>query len=121
MNAKETAIQRDLDGRCVICDESHLRRTRGLCTKHYEQYRRKRDSLTVDAANAWEIVLIETGKLLPNRQGNKSIDDAFADDFSSFVSQNPDALKVQDPPPPTAKQAKTLVDKTFSKTKKKPG
>lgn len=94
MDAKTKAEQANADGRCIICGESHKDRRRGLCMKHYEQYRRKIKSLRSDFVPSWEAALIEAGKLMPNRQG-KHIDaeeNAFADEFEAFLAENPDAL-----------------------------
>lgn len=91
MNATQHETTSKAADGCIVCKDQVSKR--GLCTKHYEQYRRRRDSLTPEAAIAWEKELIRTGKLLPNRQGNKAIDDAFADDFDSFVAKHPEAMK----------------------------
>jgi predicted RNase H-like nuclease len=79
---------------CLVCD-GIANSSRGLCVSHYLQFTRKRKLLAEEQAIAWEKILIEAGKLLPSRQGNRSIDDAFADDFNKFLAGRQLATKVK--------------------------
>lgn len=79
---------------CLVCGEETTNLKRGLCSRHYEQFRRKRDSLTQEAAEAWELQLINQGKLLAKQQGKKfGLDDPFAESFNEFVENTPNALR----------------------------
>lgn len=120
MDAKQRAAKLNEEGRCIICEDEHVRRTRGLCMRHYEQYRRKRDSLRQDLVASWEETLIQAGKLMPNRQG-KQLDaeqDAFASEFEAFLAQNPDAL-AKPPKSITPKEADAKVSKALGKSTKR--
>lgn len=109
MNAKQRAESLNEEGKCIICEDVHARRTRGLCMRHYEQYRRKRDSLKSELVSAWEDALVKAGKLMPNRQGKQldSDQDAFAGEFEAFLAENPDAI---------AKKPNTITNKDIDAT-----
>jgi hypothetical protein len=119
MNAKNKAEHANAEGKCIICGESQEGRRRGLCQKHYEQYRRKRNSLRPELVSSWEATLIDAGKLLPNRQGKQADaeQDAFADEFEAFLADNPNALAKTTITPAEA-DAKLVKQK--EKTKRKP-
>lgn len=94
MDAKRRAAERDKEKRCVVCGEIFKTRRRGLCTQHYEQFRRKRDKLTEEAGKAWEEQLVGEGKLMPARQGRRlsGQEDAFAASFAAFAEKMPGAI-----------------------------
>jgi hypothetical protein len=75
--------------KCLVC-ENIADSSRGLCVSHYLQFTRKRKELIENGmeskAIAWEKHLVETGKLLPNRQGKKASDDVFEDDLNKFLA-----------------------------------
>jgi hypothetical protein len=58
--------------KCLVCGDAASRLSRGLCIKHYEQYRRKKDSLNDELAVQFEADSIAAGLLLPSRQGKKA-------------------------------------------------
>ncbi|XZE18773.1 hypothetical protein SH449x_004076 [Pirellulaceae bacterium SH449] len=103
---------------CLVCGDLATNLKRGLCLRHYEQFRRKRDSLKPEAADAWELQLIESGKLLPKQQGKKfGIDDPFAESFAAFVASTPDAMREESATP------KEILESAVKKTaehRKKP-
>lgn len=88
--------------------------------RHYEQYRRKRDSLKPELVAAWEETLIQAGKLMPNRQGKQldSEQDAFANEFEAFLAANPDAL-AKTSKGLTPKEADAKVSKAVGKPTKR--
>lgn len=93
---EEKAIELDTEGKCIICEEERANRRRGLCVKHYEQFRRRRDSLLPFARADWERLSISRGKLLPSKQGQRQVtDDAFSDLFDEFQAlHGPDVVPV---------------------------
>lgn len=95
--------------KCLVCENNSAKR--GLCIKHYEQFRRRRDSLPPEQQEMWEARLIEANKLLPQKQGNRSKDDAFDDDFEAFLAEIKRAA--------TKQLAKTTAKKPTKTTKKK--
>lgn len=99
MTTKDKAIKLDAQGKCIVCEKTDKKRTRGLCSQHYQQFKRRRDSLKSDEARQrWEELAIESGKLLASRQGQRSdSQDAFADLFAKFAEQMPDAVSVTSP------------------------
>ena len=100
MEPKEKANRLDKESRCVVCEKVDKKRSRGLCKKHYEQYRRHRDSLkTQFSKDAWEQAAIDAGKLLESRQGRRMDveENAFADLFAKFAEQMPGAVNVTSP------------------------
>lgn len=84
MNSKQHQIDTDS---CLIPSCENSRSKRGLCAKHYEQYRRKLDSLAEDERSAWELRMVGVGKLLPAKQGNRSVDNAFDEEFEAFKKE----------------------------------
>ena len=105
-----TQNQTELDtSKCLVCENNRAKR--GLCIKHYEQFRRRRDSLPIEQQQMWESRLIEANKLLPQKQGNRSKDDAFDEDFEEFLAEIERASNKQ--------LAKTTAKKAPKTTKKK--
>jgi len=79
---------------CLVCGAVPASLKRGLCEKHYQQFRRKRDVLTEEASEAWEQQLVDAGKLLPKQQGKKfGSEDPFLESFENFVAENPASYK----------------------------
>lgn len=103
---------------CLVCGVLYTNLKRGLCTKHYQQFRRRKECLKPDAAEQWELLLIEEGKLLPKQQGKKfGVDDPFGDSFSAFIASQPDAVKDE------SKTAPQILDSAITTTtehRKKP-
>lgn len=100
---------------CLVCGDVATKR--GLCLKHYEQFRRKRDSLTAEAAAQWEEILIASERLLPKQQGKKfGIEDPFLESFDAFVAENPTACKKTSP---TVKELVAIAKKKSEEHDKK--
>jgi hypothetical protein len=110
--------------RCLACDEVPAKK-RGLCQKHYEQFRRKRDTLTEEAAKAWEETLISAGKLARNIQGQRQdSDDAFAESFIEFTNKMPNAIRRsvdEDKPEDVAKWTAEAKAESLKRQKKPNG
>lgn len=81
--------QRD---KCLLCERAS--QSRGLCTPHYLQFTRKRSLLSEESAAKWEEELIANGKLLPSKQGQREVPNAFSEDFEAFVRENPSSIKL---------------------------
>ena len=56
-------------GKCLNCGKSEQLR-RGLCSADYQRFQRQQKRLTPDAAIAYEQLLIDAKKLLPNKNRN---------------------------------------------------
>ena len=98
---------------CLVCGAVPASLKRGLCEKHYQQFRRKRDVLTEEASEAWEQQLVDAGKLLPKQQGKKfGSEDPFLESFDAFVEKTPDALKKK------ADSPQAMLEVALEKTKK---
>jgi hypothetical protein len=86
--SKETTTSRPrVTSNCLICEEHETaenRLRRGLCTRHYEQFRRAAATIPPAKLADFERGLIEAGKLLPNRQGQKGGD---VNEFAAFAEQ----------------------------------
>ncbi len=54
--------ERAVAGLCLHCDGTAKKR--GLCSKHYEQFRRARDSMATRERVDWEIERIKKGTVL---------------------------------------------------------
>lgn len=121
---------------CLVCD-AIADGSRGLCVKHYEQFRRKRESFaTSEQQSAFEQHLIKLGKLLPKMQGKKlsGQEDVFAEDYQSFLALQSkvaepdtdykriadDAEKVADRHNRKTATKKLATEPQIKKTKKKP-
>ncbi|MGB7323509.1 MAG: hypothetical protein WBD31_01465, partial [Rubripirellula sp.] len=75
-------------GTCLVCGDPV--RTRGLCTRHYTQFHRRRAKMTPVQADAFELKLIEEGLLAaPKPAGPAAKDDPFADIASLILSDYP--------------------------------
>ncbi|QDT07964.1 hypothetical protein K227x_63940 [Rubripirellula lacrimiformis] len=73
---------------CLICGDEV--RTRGLCTKHYAQFNRRKRSMTRQQAEAFEEKLIADDLLAPSKQpGRPAADDPFADVAEAIMSRYP--------------------------------
>lgn len=62
--------------KCLLCDQTAKKR--GLCSMHYERFRRASNQLPLHLRKDFEANLIASGKLLPNNPGGKVIDDEFS-------------------------------------------
>jgi hypothetical protein len=56
---------------CIVCGEGGRMR-RGLCDSHYMMFQRSLKQVPAEKQDAYEDSLVASGKLLPNRQGQKS-------------------------------------------------
>ena len=101
-------------GKCLNCGKSEQLR-RGLCSADYQRFQRQQKRLTPDAAIAYEQLLIDAKKLLPNKQGRKPslVNDDLTNAFESFLSDNPNALAKK----LTPAEADAKVEKTLKKRK----
>ena len=80
MSTKQKAFEMDAQGRCIVCGEKSSERRRGLCGKHYEQYRRAKLSVSPEQIEEFEELLVEQGRLMPSVQGKKpGVENVFAD------------------------------------------
>lgn len=52
--------------KCVLCEDR--RESRGLCPRHYQQFRRQRDKLPPSQWADFEQILIDRGQLLPETE-----------------------------------------------------
>lgn len=69
--------------------------TRGLCSKHYQQFAREKRQLDVKLAEKWEAWLIETGQILPDgKKQPRSKSNNFANLLAQFVSAD-DAAEIE--------------------------
>jgi hypothetical protein len=87
MDAKQRAIEQDLRGECIVCGVASTGRRRGLCVTDYTRYRTALLRCEDDAEReAWEEYAVETGRLLPSRQGQRGgvEDDVFAVSLEEF-------------------------------------
>ncbi len=66
--------------KCLLC-ESHTNSKnplrRGLCAKHYAQFKKMRGLIPAESVETFESRLIKDGKLLPDRQGQKGGENEF--------------------------------------------
>jgi hypothetical protein len=59
---------------CLVCGEHSSSKNplrRGLCAKHYAQFKKMRNMIPPENVETFEKRLIDDGKLLPDRQGQK--------------------------------------------------
>jgi hypothetical protein len=66
---RKVVEQRDTAGLCLLCDEKAVKR--GLCHCHYKRYRAAMYELPKRERPNVEARLIEAGKLIENRQGQR--------------------------------------------------
>jgi hypothetical protein len=79
-------IQVEIDTEsCLVCENARLKR--GLCSKHYQEFLRRKDSLPEEQQYLWEKRLINNNQLLPARQGNRSNTNAFDEEFEAFKKE----------------------------------
>ena len=69
MTPQDKAWQLESEGRCIICGDKAKARKRGLCSMHYERYRKERATMDKDEVELFDAMLIEQGRLLPSAQG----------------------------------------------------
>lgn len=88
------SIQRNAEGKCVICNTPSERRTRGLCEKHRGRFQRALSEISPEKRPAFEADLIAKGMLLPNRKGQKlrPEDDEFAVALGEFQAKEADVV-----------------------------
>ncbi len=90
MAKKQTSSQPRIYEKCLLChtvetEDSRLRR--GLCIKHYEQFRRSLAMIPADKQAAYEEFLVSKKELLPKRQGQKGGDTShFSERAKEFLS-----------------------------------
>jgi hypothetical protein len=59
-------------GKCLVCEREKVL-TRGLCDTHYMQFRKAKELMTPAQLDEFEEALIDAGKLLPSRQGQREV------------------------------------------------
>lgn len=81
---------------CLSCGKTTQQMTRGLCSKHYQQFVRARKKLAMEdselEAQRWEAWLIQNGQLLPPDPGRRIEGNVFADLLNEFQSSKPGAI-----------------------------
>lgn len=74
--------------KCLVCGQTTKKMTRGLCSRHYLQFKREREDLAAkegeEAAAEWEAWLIQNEKLMAPNQGKKPNSQ---NDFSDLKKQ----------------------------------
>ncbi len=95
MKPKQRAEQLDQAGKCILCEKPAETRTRGLCRMHHGRFISSLKKLHPDKHSAFESLLIEQGKLLPSRRGQKlsTEQDEFAQALLQFQAQGGDVDK----------------------------
>jgi hypothetical protein len=64
-------------GLCLLCDDAQTKR--GLCEKHYMNFRRRQAERSEDERGDFEVSAIREGKILPSGEARKiKTDDPFA-------------------------------------------
>jgi hypothetical protein len=106
-NTKGTKIETPV---CIVCGEGGRMR-RGLCDNHYMMFQRSLKQVPESKQEAFEESLIAAGKLLPNRQGQRSsTKNPFLDAAREFL--DPHIQKI-------ANRAESLADELNKKRKGK--
>ena len=98
---------------CLVCDSSRLKR--GLCSKHYQEFLRRKDSLPEEQQDLWEKRLIEKNQLLPPKPGNRSNTNAFDEEFEAFKKQLDKAVAKHEIKEAVTKPAKPGMKKKGTK------
>lgn len=88
-HAKETPEQRAAAGRCVVCNTQAGDLRRGLCNTDYGRWRSARRQLPKDRREKYDALLIEKGRLLASRQGqrNGGETDVFEEALKEFLEE----------------------------------
>jgi len=107
METTERARKLHSDSKCLVCQEVHEKLQRGLCGPDYERFRRQREKLPADQHDAFEEMLISKGLLLPSRQGQRNVENVFADELAKFLAERGQA---QGDPPPPVNSGRELLD-----------
>jgi hypothetical protein len=91
MTPQETAQKRNSEGRCIVCNEESVRRTRGLCPRDYERYRKALLTVAPEQRDAFEELLISKGQLLASRQGARLAPESnvFVESLEEFLGKSP--------------------------------
>lgn len=84
--------------KCLVCQQTTKRMTRGLCQSHYQQFTRQRKEMVdkdgEEVAQEWEDWLIKNGKVLPVNQGKKpDVQNEFAELQQQFRRQKAKELR----------------------------
>jgi hypothetical protein len=121
MKTGTTRRENDAKNHCLVCGEIKPLQ-RGLCEADYQRFRRQRDKLPADQQDAFEEMLINKGLLLPSRQGQRNVENVFADELAKFLAERGQA---QGDPPPPVNSGRELLDLVEKKqegvpTEKKP-
>lgn len=87
MDAKELAEKLDRSGKCVVCEVEVEGRRRGLCTTDYNRFLSAIRQLPSEKREMFESKLIERGRLLPSKQGQRAgiEDNVFAEELTEFL------------------------------------
>lgn len=105
MDAINRAAEADRQGLCIVCGKAEEDRRRGLCTQHYNQFRTALTSVPAVDRRSFEDRLVESGRLLPSRQGQRNVENVFADELAKFLAGQGQG---SDPPPPVDSGAEVL-------------
>lgn len=89
---------------CLVCGEVKPLQ-RGLCEADYQRFRRQKEKLPADQQDAFEESLIAKGLLLPSRQGQRNVENIFADELARFLAEQGQG---GDPPPPVDSGAEVV-------------
>lgn len=88
MSDTSEILQRDQEGRCIVCGKKSRDRRRGLCIADYNRFRNALAQVPPDQRGRFEKLLIEQGKLLPSRQGKRLDDEnAYEIELRKFLAQ----------------------------------
>ena len=90
---------------CLIrsCKEKATRR--GLCEKHYSDFRREKESVPREWRKAYEAEQVAEGKLLPDGRVKKKEENPFSGTASNFMTRvalGDVAIEPPEPPQPEA-------------------
>lgn len=86
MKTTEEVQQLKDESKCLVCHRVRKTLRRGLCTEHYEKFRRQREKLPANQHDSFEEMLISKGLLLPSRQGQRNVENVFADELAKFLA-----------------------------------
>lgn len=74
---------------CKVCGDASSRLSRGLCSTHYAQYRRRYKELRGEARELYEADCIRDGWLLPTKKGGPPIDNDVFGAIAAKYEQSP--------------------------------
>lgn len=112
MTNKERAIKLDSEGKCVVCETQVAGRRRGLCVTDYSRFRTVYLRVPAQDRDAFELMLVEKGRILESRQGQRggADDDVFAEELSEFQRSREESESTQSAEA-TISEAKDIADR----------